>query len=47
MVSGIPIKVIIDPAGNIRFQSMGFLSGENEEIVDKLSAMIEMARSAN
>jgi hypothetical protein len=47
IASGIPLKVILDPAGNIRFQSMGFSSGKNEKIVDEISAMIEMARSGN
>ena len=45
-VEGIPNKVIIDKEGNIRFQSAG--SGSViERIVGEMSAMIELARTAN
>lgn len=38
-VKGIPAKFIIDKAGNIRFNPMGF-SGSEEETVEELKAMI-------
>lgn len=40
---GIPAKYIIDKNGNIRFKVMGF-SGSDEETVEELKAMVEMAR---
>lgn len=42
-VTGIPAKFIIDPKGNIRFQLSGF-NGSNEQTVNEVSSMIEMAR---
>ena len=42
-VKGIPSKFVIDGAGNIRFNMMGF-EGSNEAAVDELSMMIEMAK---
>lgn len=44
-ISGIPTKFVIDPKGNIRFQLTGF-SGSNEDAVNEISAMIEMAGKA-
>ncbi len=41
-VSGIPTKFIIDKNGNIRFKSIGF-GGNTDELVDEISAMIELA----
>lgn len=42
-VRGIPTKVIIDPKGQIRFNTSGF-SADEEKAVNELSAMIELAR---
>jgi len=42
-VSGIPSKFVIDPAGNIRFNMMGF-DGSNEAAVDEISMMIDMVK---
>jgi thiol-disulfide isomerase/thioredoxin len=42
-VSGIPSKFVIDPAGNIRFNLMGF-DGSNEAAVDEISMMIDMIK---
>lgn len=42
-VRGIPTKVIIDPNGQIRFNTSGF-SADEEKAVSELSAMIEFAR---
>ncbi len=42
-VEGIPTKFIIGPDQKIRFTSVGY-SGNNEELVKELKAMIEMAR---
>jgi hypothetical protein len=41
-VEGIPTKFVIDKNGVIRFKSVGF-SGNNEELVQELTLMIEMA----
>lgn len=41
-VSGIPTKFIIDKNGKIRFKAVGF-SGNDDELVDELSTMIEIA----
>ncbi len=41
-VEGIPTKFIIDPDSHIRFKSVGY-SGNNEELVEELKLMIEMA----
>ncbi len=41
-VSGIPTKFIIDKNGKIRFKSVGF-SGKDDELVDELTTMIELA----
>jgi peroxiredoxin len=41
-VSGIPTKFIIDKNGKIRFKAVGF-SGKDDELVDELTTMIEMA----
>jgi len=43
-VSGIPTKFILDANGKIRFKSVGY-SGDNDALVDELSAMIELART--
>ena len=42
-VSGIPTKFIIDKEGKIRFKSVGF-SGNNDELIEELGAMIEMLK---
>ena len=42
-VQGIPTKFIIDPNGNIRFQSVGF-SGVESEVLEELDQMIEMIK---
>jgi hypothetical protein len=42
-VPGIPSKFVIDPAGNIRFNLMGF-DGSNEAAVDEISMMIDMIK---
>jgi thiol-disulfide isomerase/thioredoxin len=41
-VAGIPTKFIIDKNGKIRFKAVGF-SGKDDELVDELTTMIEMA----
>jgi thiol-disulfide isomerase/thioredoxin len=41
-VSGIPTKFIIDKNGKIRFKAVGF-SGNDDELVDELTTMIELA----
>ncbi len=41
-VSGIPTKFIIDKEGKIRFKAVGF-SGNDDELVDEVSTMIELA----
>ena len=41
-VSGIPTKFVIDKDGMIRFKAVGY-SGNNEELVQELGMMIEMA----
>ncbi len=41
-VSGIPTKFIIDKNGKIRFKAVGF-SGKDDELVDELTTMIEIA----
>ncbi len=45
-VSGIPTKFVVDKNGNIRFKSTGF-SGNNDEMVNELTMMIEMAGAAS
>lgn len=45
-VEGIPTKFVIGPDQKTRFRSVGF-SGNNEELVEELKIMIEMARSGN
>ncbi|GAA0886383.1 hypothetical protein GCM10009120_49820 [Sphingobacterium siyangense subsp. cladoniae] len=42
-VSGIPAKFIIDPKGNIRFNTSGF-SADEDKAVEELSNMIEFAK---
>lgn len=44
-VTGIPAKFIIDPMGNIRYHLTGF-DGSNEEAVNEISMMIELAKKA-
>ena len=41
-----PAYYIVDKKGNIRFKSAGF-GGDNEELVNELSMMIEMAIEAS
>lgn len=41
-VSGIPTKFVVDAEGKIRFKSVGF-NGNDQELVDELSVMIELA----
>lgn len=41
--TAIPLKVVIDRKGNIRFQSVGYL-GSDEKVVDELSELIEMVK---
>lgn len=43
-VSGLPMKVIIDPKGMIRYETTGFSSDSNEVIVNEMSAMIDDAK---
>ncbi len=43
-VAGIPTKFVIDPAGNIRFKSIGY-EGNAEILVDELSAIIDVLKS--
>lgn len=45
-VQGIPAKFVIDPKGHIRFQLTGF-DGSDEQAVNEISMMIEMARANN
>jgi thiol-disulfide isomerase/thioredoxin len=45
-VEGIPTKFVIGPDQRMRFKSVGF-SGSNDELVEELKIMIEMARSGN
>ena len=45
-VGGIPTKFVVDKNGNIRFKSVGF-SGNNDELVNELSMMIDMANEAS
>lgn len=42
-VSGIPAKFVINPAGNICFNSMGF-NGSTEQTALEMEAMIELAK---
>ena len=44
-VTGIPTKIVIDPQGQIRFKVTGSSSRE-EEVVNEISMMIEMARES-
>jgi peroxiredoxin len=41
-VSGIPTKFVLDGNGKIRFKAVGF-NGNDQELVDELSTMIELA----
>lgn len=41
-VEGIPTKIVIDKAGNIRFKSVGF-GGKDEVLIDEVNMMVEMA----
>ena len=41
--SSIPLKVVIDQKGNIRFKSVGYL-GSDEKVVEELSSFIETVR---
>jgi len=43
-VSGIPTKFIIDKEGKVRFKAVGF-NGNDDELVEELSTMIELAGS--
>lgn len=43
-VSGIPTKFIIDKEGKVRFKAIGF-NGNDDELVEELSTMIELAGS--
>jgi len=43
-VDGIPTKFVIDPAGNIRFKSIGY-DGNPDRLVDELSAVIDVLKS--
>ncbi len=43
-VSGIPTKFVIDKEGKVRFKAVGF-DGNDDELVDELSMMIELAGS--
>ncbi len=43
-VDGIPTKFVLDKKGNIRFKAVGF-SGNDDGLVDEVSAMIDMAGS--
>jgi len=45
-VSGIPTKFVVDKNGAIRFKSTGF-GGNNDELVNELSMMIDMANEAS
>ncbi len=45
-VSGIPTKFIVDGNGKIRFKSVGF-SGNDKELLEELSSMIELAGSSS
>ncbi len=45
-VKGIPTKIVIDQSGTIRFRSAGF-NGNNEDMLNELSMMIEMAKNNN
>lgn len=42
---GIPTKFVIDPAGNIRFKSVGYRGGNDEKLIEELAQMIELARA--
>ncbi|MGB4704708.1 MAG: redoxin domain-containing protein [Candidatus Saccharicenans sp.] len=42
-VSGIPTKFVIDPAGKIRFVSIGF-EGDTDKMIQEVKLMIELAR---
>ena len=42
---GIPTKFVIDPAGNIRFKSVGYRAGNDEGLIQELTEMIELART--
>lgn len=44
-VDGIPTKIVIDQAGNIRFQSIGY-SGSEAGLVSEVAAMIEALTNA-
>jgi peroxiredoxin len=42
-VEGIPTKFVVDKNGKIRFKSVGFM-GDDQELVDELSLMIDMVK---
>ncbi|MDJ1468993.1 TlpA disulfide reductase family protein [Cytophagaceae bacterium DM2B3-1] len=44
-ISGIPLKLIIDQDGNLRFVATGY-KGSASALLDEMSAMIEMTRNA-
>lgn len=46
-ITAIPVKLVIDPKGNIRYRVMGFMSTDADILVDELSAMIEKARAGD
>ena len=39
----IPLKVVVDQKGNIRFRSVGYL-GSDEKVVEEISEFIEMLK---
>jgi len=43
-VNGIPVKFVIDAAGNVRFSSVGF-NGSTEQTALEMEAMIELAKN--
>lgn len=43
-VEGIPTKFVIDPAGRIRFKSIGY-DGSADKLVDEMSAVIDVLKS--
>jgi peroxiredoxin len=42
-VSGIPVKFVINPAGNVCFSSVGF-NGSTEQTAVEMEAMVELAK---
>ncbi|GAA0545831.1 TlpA family protein disulfide reductase [Chitinophaga japonensis] len=43
--SGIPFKIVIDPAGNVRFGQVGYM-GSPSALADEISIMVSLARQA-